>query len=108
MRGARDAKLPRQKPKGQGGIERETWLRDPIPMYIPLRHGQLICSSGVPTGNGELTKSELVDRINNFGLWPIVLLWSAAIINGITLIYPQFLQVRNFNNIIINYAKCNK
>ena len=63
----------------------------------------------VPTGNGELAKSELVDRINNFGLWPIVLLWPAAIIDGITLIYPQFLQVRNFNNInIINYAKCNK
>ena len=59
----------------------------------------LICSSGVPTGNGELAKSELVGRTNNFGLWPIVLLWPAAIINGITLIYPQFLQVRNFKNI---------
>ena len=33
----------------------------------------IICSSGVPTGNGELAKSELVDRTNNFGLWPIVL-----------------------------------
>ena len=68
-----------------------------------------ICPSGVPTGNGELAKSELVDRINYFGLWPIVFLWPVAIINGNNLIYPQFLHVRNFNNInIINYAKCNK
>jgi hypothetical protein len=69
----------------------------------------IICPGGVPTGNGELAKSELVDRINHFGLWPIVFLWPAAIINGITLIYHQFFQVRNFNNInSINYAKCNK
>ena len=77
--------------------------------YTGLLNIMSIWSSGVPTGNGELAKSKLVDRINNFGIRPIVLLQPVAIINGITSIYPQFLQVRNFNNInIINYAKCNK
>ena len=51
----------------------------------------IICPSGVPTSNGELTKSELFDIINYLGPWPVANI-------GMALIDCQFLQVRNFNN----------
>jgi hypothetical protein len=60
---------------------------------------------GVPTDNGELTKSELFDIINHPGLWPVANI-------GITSIDCQFLQVRNFDNnlwrswILYHYSAC--